>query len=146
MWVQANGPVPVHLYIVIRSERPDVLMPDRRPGRRRRRSRTKTTALLGTNSMSSASTCAAILGLCVIFNKSNGGGGNGNVNQASGFESFSSFTFGSVPGGEPRFSFGGFNPGGMGGGDAGGRGGEAVDNQGYYEVCPVFFILFRSKY
>lgn len=41
------------------------------------------------------------------------------------------FTFGSVPGGEPRFSFNGFGAGGMGGF---GGGGAAVDNEGYYKV------------
>lgn len=50
-------------------------------------------------------------------------------NRASAAE----FTFGSVPGGEPRFSFNGFGAGGMGG--AGG-GGAAVDNEGYYKVGP----------
>ncbi|CAN0237293.1 unnamed protein product, partial [Pylaiella littoralis] len=53
----------------------------------------------------------------------------------SAVEGFSSFTFGSVPGGEPRFSFNGFNPGGMGGG--GGGGGAAVDNEGYYKILEV---------
>lgn len=43
------------------------------------------------------------------------------------------FTFGSVPGGEPRFSFNGFSAGGMGGF---GGGGAAVDNEGYYKVRP----------
>ena len=53
------------------------------------------------------------------------------LDRAVAFEGFSSFTFGSVPGGEPRFSFNGFGPGGLGGMDAGGN----VDNEGYYKVC-----------
>eukprot|EP00752_Nemacystus_decipiens_P012564 g11127.t1 len=44
------------------------------------------------------------------------------------------FTFGSVPGGEPRFSFNGFSAGGMGGF---GGGGAAVDNEGYYKILEV---------
>eukprot|EP00903_Cladosiphon_okamuranus_P018242 g16781.t1 len=44
------------------------------------------------------------------------------------------FTFGSVPGGEPRFSFNGFGAGGMGGF---GGGGAAVDNEGYYKILEV---------
>lgn len=55
-------------------------------------------------------------------------------------EGFSSFTFGSIPGGEPRFSFNGFNPGGMGG--MGGGGGAAVDNEGYYKVMGVIEVSF----
>lgn len=51
------------------------------------------------------------------------------VERVSAFDTYSSFTFGSVPGGEPRFSFNGFNPGGLGQG-----GGGAVDNEGYYKV------------
>lgn len=61
---------------------------------------------------------AAILGLFL------------GAQEAVAFESFSSFTFGSVPGGEPRFNFNGFNPGAAGGQQ--GRG--AVDNEGYYKV------------
>lgn len=51
----------------------------------------------------------------------------GSLSRCSAAE----FTFGSVPGGEPRFSFNGFNPGGMGGF---GGGGAKVDNEGYYKV------------
>ena len=50
--------------------------------------------------------------------------------EAVAFESFSSFTFGSVPGGEPRFNFNGFNPGAA----RGQQGRGAVDNEGYYKV------------
>lgn len=59
---------------------------------------------------------------------------------ALAFESFSSFTFGNVPGGEQRFNFNGFNPGGAGWH----QGAGAVDNEGYYKVgvacchsCPL---------
>ena len=58
--------------------------------------------------------------------------------EAVAFESFStSFTFGSVPGGEPRFNFNGFNPGVAGGQQ--GRG--VVDNEGYYKVGVTLLLL-----
>lgn len=58
--------------------------------------------------------------------------------EVMAFESFSSFTFGAPPGGEPRFSFNGFDPGGFGGfGGGQGGGGGAVDNEGFYKVGRV---------
>lgn len=59
--------------------------------------------------------------------------------EVMAFDSFSSFTFGATPGGEPRFSFNGFNPegfGGLGGGQGGGGG--AVDNEGFYKVSRAY--------
>lgn len=49
-----------------------------------------------------------------------------HVRAAQSRASAAEFTFGSVPGGEPRFSFNGF-----------GGGGAAVDNEGYYKVKVV---------
>lgn len=54
----------------------------------------------------------------------------------SAFDSFSSFTFGTQPGGRgPRFSFDGF-PGTSGGN---------VDNEEYYKVCASTIVEVRDK-
>lgn len=58
------------------------------------------------------------------------------------FESFSSFTFGNVPGGEQRFNFNEFNPGGSGGQ----QGGGAVDNEGYYKVGVACWVWNAAIY